>query len=199
MIGDDASADKMELGTEPTEQEISLTINFTFAQFKEHLSKELRENRKEIAADNERSIAKLATDLESTKQELGQYKKENGAEMQKIREQLQNLSKQSSTGREVRELVAKEVEKRTVGPTMNVTEQERRSYWWSRRCFKVWPVDGENKEEIMKFLELFMRTKLKIPTGVVDKKDIVDVHRCRLGRNQVQGRGTGGVWRRRVM
>ena len=67
---------------------------------------------------------------------------------------------------------------------MNVTEQERRSYWWSRKCLKIWPVDGENKEEMYKFLELFIRTKLKIPTGIVDAKDIADVRRCRIGRGQ---------------
>ena len=64
------------------EAEPSLTINFTFDQFKTYLSGELRENRKEIAADNEKSLAKLTTDLERTKADLGAYKKENSREMQ---------------------------------------------------------------------------------------------------------------------
>ena len=76
------------------------------------------------------SLVKLTNDLEKTRKDLGDYKEENGKEMQKIRDQLNNLAKQSSTGKEVREMVAKEVEKRSVGPMSNVTEEERRAYWW---------------------------------------------------------------------
>ena len=78
-------AEEMD-GVKDVENAVSLTINFTFDQFKQHLSQELRENRKEIAADAEKSLAKLATDLEQTKNDLGAYKRENTKEMQKIKD-----------------------------------------------------------------------------------------------------------------
>ena len=164
-----------------------ITINFTFKQFKKHISAELRKNRKEIAADNDKTIAKIAGDLEKTKIDLGKHKKETKTEFQKIKQQLDKLSENASTEKEVGELVRKEVEKRGIEvqkTTSDSTESERKAYWWSRKCLKLWPIPGEGKEEMGKFLELFVRTKLKIPTGVLVDEDVKDIRRCRLTRGQ---------------
>ena len=163
--------------------EKGITINFTFKQFKKYLSTELKKNRRGIAADNDRTMAKIAGDLEKTKTELGKHKKETKVEFQKIQQQLDKLAEGSSGEKEVEELVRKEIDKREKKePGPKSDEPEKRAYWWSRKCLKLWPVEGENKEEMGKFLELFIRTKLKIPTGVLVDADVADIRRRRVAR-----------------
>ena len=173
-----------ETDAELDEKEKGITINFTFKQFKKYLSTELRKNRRDISADNDKNMAKIAGDLEKTKLDLNKHKKETKSELQKIKNQLEKISESNSTERDVEELVQKEMEKREKTEVKaGVSEAEKRAYWWSRRCLKLWPVHGEGKEEMGKFLELFIRTKLKIPTGVLVDADVADIRRCRLTRS----------------
>ena len=52
-------------------------------------------------------------------------------------------------------------------------------YWDARRCLRFFPIAGNTKEELVKGLDDFVLSKLRVPSGVLSSDDIGFVRRAR--------------------
>ena len=178
-------------GTTPdTFEEMERTI--TLAQFSglldTALDTRLATNREEIAADFKHTMDEVRGRLDKNEHDITALKRDTHKQFDKINKQLATIS--ASAGNDpttIRAEVSKQVERMAVKEIAekrknNYSEQEVRSYWWSRKCLIVAPIPGDGRDEMWHNLHEFFRKKMKVPSTELQSSDIVDIRRRRQGR-----------------
>ena len=154
------------------------------------------------------SIAPLTKKIDATEKKVNRMEKKQTAELAAIREtvgdqvrlaveeKIEEIGKKVSGcvvvgGEEDEEENENTYAKKTAdgrrgkesGKKSGQGNAEDQAYWNARRCLRVYPVPGKDEQEQIRELDAFVLDKLKIPSGVLNQKDINYIRRVRTTRN----------------
>ena len=167
--GDVPLPSKPKMGNEKE----SKKVDFSLDDLKAYMDGDFR---KKIDEDNQKTINSLTNKIDKTQSDLNSHKMRMDGEMRKIREEMANVTA----------LVTSKLDYQA--PTgMNAASRERsgqneRQYWFSRKCSRMFPVEGKEEKTLWGNLEVFLKQKLMIPSHDICREDVVDVRRMRMSR-----------------
>ena len=160
------------------------STNWTWEQFTTHLSKELAKNK-------DATVAGINTRLNANEANLNEYKKEMAKELNSIKADIATLSKSAGTveacGHAPDGTPAPYKDallSAASGSRTGVSEYDMKQYWIARRRIRIFPIDGDSTDAMLKGLEHFFFNLMRIPVGEVQQEDVVDVRRMRSGHGR---------------
>ena len=153
------------------------TVAFTWKQFTDHLAKELNRSKNE-------TLQGINKRLDATEADLEKHKKEVREELNKMKSDIAaiNVGAAAAPGGPTpyRDAAAAEP------AAMVAQSHDLRQYWFSRRCLRMSPIDGDGEDQVWENARKFMQEMMRIPSTELAAGDIVDIRKIRTAKGRQQ-------------